>query len=127
MTCRNDTGKVGIDEQSSAPLFDNPLRREFLPLEEVARFLGHSPAWVLHRVNEGVLPCYQVGRTQRFFHVDDIRDAIRQNSLALQGGQDDQKEAKKERALRLRGAGQEERSFSLQELRERKGRDALGE
>lgn len=114
-------------QQSSMPLFDNPLRREFLPLEEVADFLGHSTAWVLAKVNEGTLPCYQVGKTQRFFFVADIRAAILQNSLALQGGNDDQKKAKKERAVHLRGAGQEERPCSLQELRERKGCDALGE
>ena len=106
-----------MKEQLAAPLFDNPLRREFLPLEEVADFLGHSAAWVLGKVNEGILPCYQVGKTQRFFHVADIRAAILQNSLALRWGNNDQNEAKKGRTVHLREAGQEDRPLSLLELR----------
>lgn len=126
MTCHKCANGITSREQPS-PLFDNPLRREFLPLEEVARFLGHAEAWVLHRVNEGILPCYQVGKTQRFFHVADIRDAILQNTLALQGGNHDQKDYKKRGKDHLRGTDQEEWPDSLQELREQKRSSLLGD
>ncbi len=108
------------DECVGKQLFDNPLRREFLPLEEVARFFNHTETWVMHKVNEGVLPCYSIGRKLNLFHVADIRNAILQNALALQGGDYDPKGTKKKQAVRLRGKGQEERPDSLQELRERK-------
>jgi hypothetical protein len=126
MTCHKCHDAV-TECHKSAPLFDNPLQREFLTLEAVASFLDHTPEWVIHKVNEGILPCYQVGKTQRFFHVEDIRNAILQNSLALQGGAYDQKDEKKGRPTHIRGKGQKERSHSLQELRERKRCNSLGE
>jgi hypothetical protein len=66
-------------------IFDNPLAREFLTLEQVARFLGYSPAWIMQQVAEGRLVCHPVGKKRTLFYLDEIRSAILRNDLALKG------------------------------------------
>ena len=115
MSCTKKKRAIGSGE-----FFENPLRREFLPLEEVANFFNHSQEWVIDKVNEGILPCYHVGKTQRFFYVADIRNAILQNSLVLQRGTYDQKEEKQKRNNEIRSQGEEEWTDTLQKIRQRK-------
>lgn len=99
-------------------LFDNPLRREFLEIEEVVRFLGHKKNWIMQRVLEGNLTCYQVGRKQRFFHIDDLRNAIRENLLATPRGIYAQmQKTKKKRKDCRRSLAQGEREETLQDMR----------
>lgn len=105
----------------SEQFFDNPLRQEFLPLREVAEFLNHSESWVLQKTIEGILPCYHVGKNQHFFYVEDLRNAILGNLLALPRryyAEDKTKE--KVRTVRDRSMGQGEWEETLQDIRYRK-------
>lgn len=75
-----------MEDREDKLIFDNPLTREFLTLEQIAAFFGYSKSWIMKQVADGNLPCHPVGKKLTLFHLDEVRKAILRNDLALEGG-----------------------------------------
>ena len=74
-----------MKEREETSFFDNPLAKEFLTLEELARFFGYTKSWVMKQVADGKLTCHPVGKKVTLFYLDEVRRAILRNDLALEG------------------------------------------
>ncbi len=63
-------------------LFDNPLKREFVTLDQLEELFGYKKKWFTQRMAEGSLPYNQIGNRKILFYVPDVRQAILENKLA---------------------------------------------
>lgn len=99
-------------------LFDNPLRKEFLTLPQVAKFFGYSEKWVRQQMAEGNLLFRSYGRDGVLFYVPDVRQAILDGSLApIRKVQNDQ--SKKNKIKKDVSSQSEVEGFSsIQDLRQ---------
>ena len=69
-------------DKSLPQLFDNPLQRDFITLDQMIAFFGYGKKWFTLRMAEGSLPFQKVGKHLILFYVPAVRQAILENRLA---------------------------------------------
>jgi len=104
------------------PLFDNPLLKEFIHKESLAKVLGVSKKWIGLKQSEGLLRGYQLTKTVTLFYIPEVREAILAGLLApvRRESHDNQKTKNQGWKSEIPGSNQNRRKPNLQDLRHHK-------
>jgi hypothetical protein len=114
-------------DKSSYQLFDNPLRREFLTLEQVIDFFGYTKKWVKRQMAEGRMPYHCYGRSKFLFYIPDIRQAILSGRLAPERKVQDDYNSKDKKRNQISRSSQSERGQTLEDIRNERRSREMGE
>ncbi len=114
--------------KSTIQLFDNPLKRDFVTLDQLKELFGYKKKWFTQRMADGSLPYRQVGRHLILFYVPEVRQAILDGRLAAHRKviQDDNNRSNKKRN-KISSSSEGKGWKTLEDIRDEKRSGEMGQ